>query len=514
MKRSPIFLALAISAGCSVTGFEETLRVSERETARLLRKAPFPEGVPAAKAAPASTVEKLPDGHLKIRIDLREALRLALKNNAAFLLEGEALDVELLTLEVIRRGWYPMVDPLTGSLSYTASPDGPHTMDEDLQAGLSQKTPLGGTLSASWSHSGSQPPGRDAYSGAAAVSYTQPLLRGAGYRPAVEELVSSERRHVYSRRAYDYSRLSLQVGVVESYFGLLQQETVIGNFQINLDRARSLADRALILEQAGRVTRADVFRSQLQVTRAEANLVRAQEQLKIARDAFKIDLGLPPEAEVELLPEEIEYHPLSIPREEAAASALKNNPAVLNARDREDDARRALALAANATQARLDATVAYRWSSEAGIHPLDPYETDSRIFSVTGSFEIPIDNFALRRDYQKAAIACRQAERAHLRARDAATRDVQTRLVLLRQAELAMGFDQRAISDAEKTLERAQLDYENGRASNRDVIDAQVELLQAQNSYQQSLVSAKISQLRLLQFIGRLETDAEGEWLK
>jgi outer membrane protein TolC len=84
----------------------------------------------------------------------------------------------------------------------------------------------------------------------------------------------------------------------------------------------------------------------------------------------------------------------------------------------------------------------------------------------------------------------------------------------MRQAELSMGFEQRAIDDAQKTLERAQLDYENGRATNRDVIDAQVQLLDSQNAYQQALVSARVSQLRFLQHIGRLETDPEGEWLR
>ncbi len=513
--RIPILVAAWMSAcGCSVTGFDDFHRVSDREAARLVRRAPFPEMTPPVEAAAPSEAGRLPDGRIRIKLNLREALRLALKNNKALLSESEALDVDLLTLEVLRRGWLPAVEPLTGSFTYSSSPDAPRTMAEDVTAALSQKLPLGGELSASWTHYGSQPAGRDSYWGTGTVSYTQPLLRGAGARPAFEELVSAERRRVYSLRDYEYARLALQVGVVESYFGLLQQETVIRNLEINLERARRLADRATILEQAGRVTRADVFRSQLQVTRAEADLARAGEQLKIARDAFKIDLGIDPAAEIELEPERIQYRPLSISREEAVAAALENNPAVLNARDGAEDARRALALAENATRARLDATVSYSWSSDASYHPFDHYGTDSRVFSVTGIFEIPIDGFALRRDYQKAVIACRQAERAYLRVRDAAVRDVQSHLVLLRQAELAMEFESRAIQDAQKTLERAQLDYENGRAANRDVIDAQVELLQAQNAYQQSLVNAKISQLRLLQYIGRLTTDPEGEWLK
>lgn len=514
MKRRAIPAVLAILAGCTYTGFEEVHRVPDRELGRLLRQAPFPDKVPPVEAEAPAAAERLPGGGVRVRLDLKEALRLALRNNAAFLAEGEALDVDLLTLEVLRRSWWPVVDPLRGSVSYSSSPDAPRTTAEDVTLSLSQKTPFGGTLSASWTHEGSQPAGPDAYFGTGAVSYTQPLLRGGGRRAASEELVSAERRHVYSRRTYDYNRLSLQVGVVESYFGLLQQGTVIRNLEINLERARRLADRALILEQAGRVTRADVFRSQLQVTRAEADLARAREQIRIAQDAFKIDLGLPPDVEIELTPERIEYRPLGITREDAVASALERHPAVRNARDRAEDARRALALAENAVLPRLDATVSYSWSSGAADGPLDPYETELRTFAVTGSLEIPLDRHGLRRDYQKAVIACRQAERAHLRARDAVSRDVHTRLVLLRQAELALGFEGRAIEDAQKTLERAQLDYENGRASNRDVIDAQVELLQAQNAHQQALVNAKVSQLRLLQQIGRLETDPEGEWLR
>jgi len=514
MKNTAVPAVLAFLAGCSYTGFEDVHRVSDRDRDRLLRRAPFPEKVPPVEAEAPASAERLPDGRVRVRLDLREALRLALRNNAAYLAEGESLEVDLLTLEVLRRGWWPVVAPLQGSVTYRSSPDAPRTMEEDVTLSLSQKTPLGGTLSASWTHQGSQPAGPDAYFGSGVVSYTQPLLRGGGHRAAVEELISAERRHVYSRRTYDYNRLSLQVGVVESYFGLLQQETVIRNLELNLERARRLADRALILEQAGRVTRADVFRSQLQVTRAEADLARAREQIRIAQDAFKIDLGLSPAVEIELVPERIEYRPLGIGREEAVAAALEHHPAVLNARDRAEDARRALALAGNAALPRLDATVSYGWDSAAGEDPLDLGETGLRTFAVTGSFEIPLDRHALRRDYQKAVIACRQAERAYLRARDTVARDVHTRLVLLRQAELALGFERRAIEDAQKTLERAQLDYENGRASNRDVIDAQVELLQAQNAYQQALVSAKISQLRLLQQIGRLETDPEGGWLR
>jgi len=133
---------------------------------------------------------------------------------------------------------------------------------------------------------------------------------------------------------------------------------------------------------------------------------------------------------------------------------------------------------------------------------------------VSAGFEIPLDRYSLRRDYQKAVIAERQAEREFLRARDGVVRDVQVQMTQLRQAELVMEFQRRAIRDAEKAVRLAEFDYLRGKSANRDVLEAQDQLVQAQNGYDTALVQGRISQLRLQNYIGRLTVDAEGEWLK
>lgn len=506
-------LLLLILSGC-VSDFGDAYRVTESEADAIVRSAPFPDKTPDIAAVPPSKVDTRPDGSRVIRLDLREALRLAIKNNSRFLVEGENLQVQLLTLEVLRHGWEPNIAPLTGNVSYTTSPETGRTLSQDLTVGVTQKTPFGGLASASWTHGASQAPLPRAYSGTGIVSLTQPILRGGGYGFAVEELVSAERRYVYAGRTREFNRVQLHVGVVESYFGLLQREQAIRNFERNLERARRQALQATIQESFGRVTRTDVYRSQLQVTRAESDLSVQREQLKIARDAFKIDLGLPPELEIELAPEKIEYRPVALTQEQAVALALENNPAWLNARDAVEDARRQLAVAINATLPRIDLTASYAWSSAIASRLAGPYELGSRDLTIAGSFEIPLDRYNLRRDYQRAVIAERQAERDFLRARDGVVRDVQSQLISLRQSELAMEFQRRAIRDSEKTVRLAEFDYLRGKSANRDVIEAQDQLVQAQNGYDAALFLARISQLRLLNYIGRLTIDPEGEWLK
>lgn len=512
-ERSGLILLLLLCAGC-VGEFGDLARVTPEQADALVAAAPFPEQTPAIHVAWPNRVETRPDGRKVIRLDLRDAIRLAIRNNQRFLVEGENLQIQLLSLEALRHSWQPQVGPLSGAVSWSTAPGLPNGINENATLGVSQKLPFGGTATAAWTHSGIQSPAPQSYAGTGIFSMTQPLLRGSGYGLAVEDLVSAERRYVYAGRIREYNRVLLHVSVVESYFGLLQREKAIVNFERNLERARRQALQAQIQESFGKVPRTDVYRSQLQVTRAESDLSLQREQLKIARDAFKIDLGLPPELDLELAPEKIEYRALALTQEEASEAALQTNPAWLNAKEAVEDARRALSIASNATLPKFDVTATYTWNSTAAPRPFGPWDSAIRDLTVVGAFEIPLDRYSIRRDYQTAVIVERQAERDFLRARDGVVRDVQSQLILLRQAELSMDFEIRAIRDAEKATRLAEFNYLREKAVNRDVTEAQDQLVLAQNNYEAALFSARISQLRLLNYIGRLHIDAEGEWLK
>ena len=77
-----------------------------------------------------------------------------------------------------------------------------------------------------------------------------------------------------------------------------------------------------------------------------------------------------------------------------------------------------------------------------------------------------------------------------------------------------MGIQDRARKDAEKALELIEDRYTRGLVNNLEVIEARDQLVNARNAYEAQLVSAKVTQLRLLQWIGRLEPDDEGRWIR
>ena len=187
-ERRLLCLILLLGSGC-VVDFGDAHRVSPAEADAMVRGAPFPKQTPEVVAEPPIRIEIKPDGRRVVHLDIREALRLALRNNQAFLVESENLQAQLLTLEVIRHSWEPALAPLLGNVSYSSSPESAHFLSQDATVAVSQKTPFGGLATASWTHTALQSPRPRAYTGTGVVSLTQPLLRGAGYGIAVEGLV-------------------------------------------------------------------------------------------------------------------------------------------------------------------------------------------------------------------------------------------------------------------------------------------------------------------------------------
>ena len=70
------------------------------------------------------------------------------------------------------------------------------------------------------------------------------------------------------------------------------------------------------------------------------------------------------------------------------------------------------------------------------------------------------------------------------------------------------------IEDQEKNLRKAQIEFDQGTASNRDVVDAQRSLVGALNDLIDERVNYEITRLGLLQDLGILFVDENGVWME
>jgi outer membrane protein TolC len=509
-----IAVAVLVLPGCNLTGFEDSHRLSSEEIQSLIDDAPFPEYTPDSETVPPGKITVGPDGKRTVEINLVEAIRLSLANNQGWLTQTETLDLQLLSLETLRRSWWPVQSPLTATVNYVDTKDADPAYAQTLGVGVNQKLPWGGSVNLSANQTGAQGPGNNFYAASASAGVTFPLFRGGGWRIAVESQVSAERGYVYSLRNFEYARTELMIQTVQSYFGLLQQELTEENLKKSLEHSKRGVEIATLQFGRGKVSRTDVFSAELAVTNAEDQLANTREEARTALDNFKIDLGLRTEDGLVLTKEDIDFKTFTILLDDAINEVLATNPEWLNARDQFDDAGRALAIASNANLPQVDLGANYTWAQVASTRPLEDLDTATRGVGLSLGFSLDLERSELNRAYQAAIISYRQAQRSFARARDRIARQAQQLLTELKQAEVRMTVQERARKDARSKLELAEDEYERGLKDNLYVIQARDQLVSAANAYEAQLVTAKVTQLRLLHYIGRLKPDDEGRWLR
>ena len=127
-----------------------------------------------------------------------------------------------------------------------------------------------------------------------------PLMRGAGDYIVAEPMVQAERDVIYEMWSFERFKLTLAVSVASDYLSVLQRLDEIKNAE---DNYRSLIDsgrRARRMADAGRLPEFEVDQARQQELTARDRWITAQQAYARALDQFRVSLGLPTDANVEL----------------------------------------------------------------------------------------------------------------------------------------------------------------------------------------------------------------------
>lgn len=161
-----------------------------------------------------------------------------------------------------------------------------------------------------------------------AYSLVQPLMAGAGRETAMENLTQSERNVLYSVRDFARFRKTFYVSVVtgqrpaplpgnslggdlaflvgnqnspsEGYFSILIALQRLRNQERNVRSLESLIGDLELLREAGRASSLDVTQLESSLASARPVELSSRRIFEDRLDRFKVQLGLPPETEVEL----------------------------------------------------------------------------------------------------------------------------------------------------------------------------------------------------------------------
>ena len=386
------------------------------------------------------------------------------------------------------------------------------------------------------------------------ISATLPLLRGASEFVVTEPLTQAERNVVYAIYEFEQFKREFAVDVAADYLSVLQQQDQIRNAEENYRSLITSTRRARRLADAGKLSETQVDQSRQDELRARQRWVAAQEAYKRRLDAFKLTLGLPADAAVELdrseldrllersqnmlATEEPTEHPSSAPAadapveltppgegtpgpyeisaEEAVLIALTRRPDLRVAIGKVHDAQRTVAVAAD--QLKADLTLLGRGSAGAGrtlanVSQRDAIlRPDEGVYSVLLTLDLPLERTAERNTYRYSLMGLERAVRDVQELEDQVKLAVRSRLSELLEARESIRIQAAALAVAKRRVQSTNLFLEAGRAEMRDVLEAQDALISAQNALTSALVNYRLGELALQRDLGVLEVNEKGLW--
>jgi len=386
------------------------------------------------------------------------------------------------------------------------------------------------------------------------ITATLPLLRGAGEFVVTEPLTQAERNVVYAIYTFEHFKRTFAVDVAGDYLAVLQQQDQVRNAEDNYRSLMASTRRARRLADAGRLPEIQVDQSRQDELRARQRWVAAQESYQRRLDAFKLVLGLPADAALELdhmeldrlgeraahafppeaprdsegpppaadapiqlvSPGEGQAGPYELAADEAVRIAIEQRLDLRVAVGRVHDAQRTVAVAAD--QLRADVTLLGSGSAGSRRALASVAQDDAILRPDEGSYsalltiDLPLERTAEQNGYRISLIGLEQSVRAAQEFEDQVKLAVRNRLSELLEARESIQIQAAAVAVAKRRVESTNLFLEAGRAQIRDLLEAQDALISAQNALTSALVSYRLGELALQRDLGVLAVDEKGLW--
>ncbi len=493
-------------------------RPSDRLRNRLLAEQNLdPEAAELLRAATNSWSGKLPD---PLVLTLAEALRVGAANDNGFQSQKETLFKTALSLDLTRHEFEnTFAGVLSGGASKTETDGGessPGKATGSTKTSAARKLKNGANLAASVGldlvkllSGGGRTLGLNGD-----VSATIPLLRGAGRLVAMEPLTQAERDMVYAVYEFEKFRQAFAIDIATDYYAMLKVEQQLIALRENSERLTANYNRAKLLFDAGRLSQVELDQTRQDLLSTGDQLVDSEKARQSSLDAFKIRLGLPVDARIELDMAELDRlgeemgldlagtNQVELARQptlewseaEAIEIALTNRIDLIVDRMRLEDTERALVLARDALRGSLGLTV----SANAGRTKAQGSDaTDSKGVSALLSSDLPWERTAERNAYRAAVIALDVGRRSLDTSEDNTRKLVRDDIRSINSAWSSFVIQREALAVAQRRVRSTTLFQQAGRSSTRDLLESESALLSARNSVINAIVEYRMAGLKL-----------------
>ncbi|MBL7141170.1 MAG: TolC family protein [Planctomycetes bacterium] len=457
-----------------------------------------------------------------IRLTLADALRVAVRTSREYQDRKETVYLAALTLTFERYLFRPQPFA-TGTVDFANDFGGngrTRSWDPAAEIGVSQQLADGAIVAGSLGVAALKYLNKelgDTVDSALSFSLSQPLWRGAGRKIVQENLLQAERNAIYAVRSFARFEKTFAVDVASEYLRVLQQRDAVLNAWNNYQSLREGRMQSEWLAKAERLAEFEVDQARQSEFAAYNRWIVERETYTNDLDALKLTLGVPVTTEIALDPAELErLHQAGVtdpgvPLDDATGTALATRLDLANTRDGVDDARRKVAVAEDGLKGDVDLVASIGYASRTDRPQSARIALARGDYLVGFDIDLPVDRLSERNALRRTQISEQAAQRALEEDRDNVILAVRQAYRRLEQTRESYDIQKRSLALAERRVESTRLLLQAERAKQRDVLEAERDLLTAQNALTGALVAHTVARLQFARDLGTLRIDEKGQ---
>lgn len=336
------------------------------------------------------------------------------------------------------------------------------------------------------------------YSPTVGFQITQPLLKGFGQavtEASLNSAIDSEEINKLNLKDTLGQEIS---AVIEAYITVINQKNRVLIDKETLKQDQTNLKQTLEEIKAGSQSRSDAIQYQSSIATDEATLQSDQTQLQISMYQLLDQIGLDPEANIDVedkLPMDL-YKPITL--EKAQQMGLANNISYQSNLIQLREDQRSLMLAKDAMRWGLSLSETYTVGGTKGVNALYEGAKSQKYYDslTTLTLTIPIDDMNAKSGLLSATIGLQTAEISLQESKRQMSITIISAISTIDSEKNQIKLDERSVDLAKQTLQNTIRQYQAGTKSSLDVTSQQQALANAQRSlandqmsYFQSLVN-------------------------
>src|SRR5437588_4691087 len=468
-------------------------------------------------------------GNGKLVLSLDDTIRLALSNNTDVRLDRSQIDFAENNLYRARAAFDPLV---TSSFSdnRAKSPTITQIQGAPVLDTLSQATTLGYTKTFQTGTNFQSSFSASKLSTNSILSTlnpsiatdlqftaTQPLLRNFGLFPNLAHILIAQRNLKQARASFQGEVNDIILRTVENYWNVILARESLVVQRKSFEEAQKSYDHDKKALSLGALPPLDIYRSESQVASRRVGVIQAEYSLKQAEDQFRQIIGADLDLATHVLDLELTDQPEpfgDLPNTDIAtalAHAIANRPELEAARQQLAGDELSIRLAHNRLKPDLELSGLYSGNGVAG-HQFDT-ATPPNLISITGisdsfgqsfhftypaygaslSLSLPVKNQAAEANLAAAVVGRRRDQYQERRTTQNITLEVTNAVHALEEAKLTMEAAKVAVNLSQESLHADERKYELGAEPVFFVLDAQMQLAQAELNLIQAQISFQIA---------------------